>query len=488
MARLTSDDEEHEERKQPFTLRPPARIIVAIKQLAREDQIASERAMGAYCLRAGVALHALRWKNCASLSDEEIETILAPFETLTCACTCLVLSACYTSRNKPLRPCTACYVAVRPVEHSMKQTLAASDILTALPSVLHAFRLRLLKLLLTCGCASIALIWLFEGAAGRVSTIDRIAYPALLVIFAVCGMMLFIQPKQLELLERVCFATFAIYVTVHAQPIALADLSTYANASLAQWFPLVYTAAFFFLPTRHAVIISILIYLSVLVPNLVAALLQGPPQWSSDFGLLLVNVFCSHPVYIVTLSGIARLKTYLVQSKAQADAMSAAANIDYLTGVASRRAAAHVLQQALRYAQEQGEMLSVILLDIDHFKRINDTFGHDVGDRVLIEVAGTLRQHLRGADILGRWGGEEFIIVATAVGNDRAVELAERLRTLVATHSYVQVGRVTLSLGIATSRSYDTPEGLVKRADAALYQAKQRGRNRVEVVPSLTNH
>jgi diguanylate cyclase len=369
----------------------------------------------------------------------------------------------------------------------MKHTLAFGGILTVSSTVLHAFRLRLLKLLLICGSTSIALIWLFEGSAGRVSPIDRVAYPAMLVIFAACSIMLLVRPNWLEVMERLSFATFALYVILHAQPITLAGVSTYTDASLAQWFPLVYTAAFFFFETRQAVIVSILVYLSVLGPNLFDTLLQGSAPWSSDSGLLLVNMLCSHPVYIVTLSGIARLKTHLVQARAQADAMNAAANIDYLTGVANRRATAHVLQQALTRAQELGEMLSVILLDIDHFKQINDTFGHDVGDQVLIEVAGTLRQHLRAADRLGRWGGEEFIIVANAIGDDEAAALAERLRAAVATHSYFKVGRITLSLGVATSKAYDTPEVLVKRADAALYQAKQGGRNRVKVAPASAN-
>ena len=162
--------------------------------------------------------------------------------------------------------------------------------------------------------------------------------------------------------------------------------------------------------------------------------------------------------------------------------MSAAANIDYLTGVANRRATAEALRQALSRPHGHGQMLSVILLDIDNFKQINDTFGHAVGDRVLIELADTLRQHLRGTDMLGRWGGEEFLIIAHAIGDDQIAELAERLRIIVATHSYALVGRLTLSLGVARAQRADTPEALVKRADDALYQAKEGGRNRVQLV------
>ena len=316
---------------------------------------------------------------------------------------------------------------------------------------------------------------------------DRVAYPMMLVMFVACGFVLLLRPGQLELMERLSFATFATYIVLHAQPIAFAGTSTYTDASLAQWFPLVYTAAFFFLETRHAVQASMLIYLSVMIPNLVHILWQAPATQSSDSTLLLVNMLFSHPVYIVTLSGIARLKTHLVQARTHADNLNAAANLDYLTGVANRRAITHLLQHTLSRAQEIGDVLSVILLDVDHFKQINDTFGHDMGDQALIDVTVTLRQHMRTMDTLGRWGGEEFIVVANATGSDEAAALAERLRGIVATHSYLDGRQITISLGVTTSTSYDIAESLVKRADGALYQAKQDGRNCVKVAPAPVN-
>ena len=369
----------------------------------------------------------------------------------------------------------------------MKTLLAFGGIPATSSTILYAFRLRLLKLLLICGSLSIALVWLFESARGLVTPMDQVAYPLMLVIFVVCGVILLLRPSQLERMERLSFATFALYIVLHAQPAGLSGLSTYADASLAQWFPLVYTAAFFFLETRHAIQVSILIFLSVMIPHLIHILWQAPAAQSSDHTLLLVNMLCSHPVYIVTLSGIARLKTHLVQARTHADALNAAANLDYLTGVANRRAITHVLQQELARAQEVDVRLSVILLDVDYFKQINDTFGHDVGDQLLIEMTGTLRQHLRTTDTLGRWGGEEFIIVANTTDSDEAAALAERLRGIVAAHSYLQGEQITISLGVATSTSYDIPESLVKRADSALYQAKQGGRNCVRVAPALVN-
>src|SRR5690349_2146353 len=139
----------------------------------------------------------------------------------------------------------------------------------ALPTVLYAFRLRLLKLLLCCGFGALCLVWFFETWTARVAPIDRVAYPSMIVIFLLACMLLVTHPASLEHVDRVSFATFASYMVLHAQPVLLAGMDTYTLASLAQWFPLVYTAAFFFLGTRRALIVSAIIYLSVCVPYIV---------------------------------------------------------------------------------------------------------------------------------------------------------------------------------------------------------------------------
>jgi diguanylate cyclase (GGDEF)-like protein len=257
-------------------------------------------------------------------------------------------------------------------------------------------------------------------------------------------------------------------------------MDTYALASLTQWFPLVYTAAFFFLGTRRAIVVSTLIYMSVLVPYSIDFVFQNTARWDSDPGLLIFNMFCSHPVYIVTLSGIAKLKTHVTQARARADVLHAAANIDYLTSVANRRAVAQLLQRVLDQAHGLGELVSVVLVDIDHFKTINDSFGHDIGDQILVRAAALLKEQLRATDTLGRWGGEEFLIVASATDATEVARMAERLRAALAEHEFLPAGQITASFGVATSLPHDTPESLVKRADQALYLAKQGGRNRVE--------
>ena len=153
---------------------------------------------------------------------------------------------------------------------------------------------------------------------------------------------------------------------------------------------------------------------------------------------------------------------------------------DPLTGLLNRRGIDQRLNQKLKEARRYGRPLSVVLFDIDHFKDVNDTYGHDVGDAVLKGLAKAAGVHLRESDMLARWGGEEFLVVAPETRHDGALELGEKLRETVEETPQPQAGRITISAGVATYREDDNGPGLVKRADEALYRAKENGRNRVE--------
>jgi diguanylate cyclase (GGDEF)-like protein len=156
------------------------------------------------------------------------------------------------------------------------------------------------------------------------------------------------------------------------------------------------------------------------------------------------------------------------------------ANLDPLTRVLNRRKLREVLIDETARANRYGTSLSLVMLDIDHFKAINDGYGHDAGDVVLVELAGRLAGGLRQVDRLARFGGEEFVVVAPGIDLAAAAELAERLRQAVAGREFAAVGRVTASFGVSGFVSGEEPEALLKRADEALYRAKDGGRNKVE--------
>lgn len=168
--------------------------------------------------------------------------------------------------------------------------------------------------------------------------------------------------------------------------------------------------------------------------------------------------------------------------------VSRLATTDGLTGLANRReleeSSARAIQEALRY----GHPLSIVITDVDHFKKVNDTYGHQVGDEVLRSVAHALRAEGRGTDVVGRYGGEEFVLVLGGTRIDGARELAERVRRrLEANAVETSAGpvQVTLSLGVATLGAHgNTLAMLVEAADAALYEAKRSGRNRVVLAPA----
>ena len=153
---------------------------------------------------------------------------------------------------------------------------------------------------------------------------------------------------------------------------------------------------------------------------------------------------------------------------------------DALTGLANRRTLDERMRNEMARADRLGCGFSVILGDLDHFKSINDEFGHLVGDRVLVAAAGVLAEQARPYDLPARFGGEEFMVLLPESTLEEAMTIAQRIRTAVAGVAVPEVTRqITMSLGISTWGHGDTLGALVGRADAALYQAKRRGRNRV---------
>jgi diguanylate cyclase (GGDEF)-like protein len=168
------------------------------------------------------------------------------------------------------------------------------------------------------------------------------------------------------------------------------------------------------------------------------------------------------------------------------DAMRRATIVDQLTGCATRTEGLRRLEAELRRAERSRTSIAVLMLDLDHFKSINDRFGHNAGDKVLSAVGQLLLGTLRASDVRCRWGGEEFLIVLPESSVGRAQRASEALRERIA-GAQISAGdhtvHLTVSIGVTVSRPGETDiQKLVERADAALYRAKSAGRNRVKVV------
>jgi diguanylate cyclase (GGDEF)-like protein len=202
--------------------------------------------------------------------------------------------------------------------------------------------------------------------------------------------------------------------------------------------------------------------------------LQWPlPMWL-EFALPAAFAYAS----LVLAFGLA---DHTLAIRHERDVAHRLAEHDALTGVLNRRAILARLRAAFLQARESGEPLSLLFLDLDHFKRVNDSYGHRAGDQCLRAVIGPIASELRQGDALGRYGGEEFLVVLPGAGAGNAQIVAERIRGRVQDMPMLVSGTrigLTLSVGIAAlEEDVLTPDDLLERADAALYRSKSAGRN-----------
>lgn len=150
-----------------------------------------------------------------------------------------------------------------------------------------------------------------------------------------------------------------------------------------------------------------------------------------------------------------------------------------MTNICNRRAIDNALIDELERCERNGNSFSLILLDIDHFKYVNDTFGHQVGDIFLAEICALIKNNIRKVDIFGRWGGEEFLIISPDSSDEMPHTRAERIRQIIEGHTFSKVGNRTASFGVTAYQNDDTMDSMLQRVDNAMYTAKQSGRNRV---------
>jgi len=172
------------------------------------------------------------------------------------------------------------------------------------------------------------------------------------------------------------------------------------------------------------------------------------------------------------------------QGRANQEELERLANIDSLTGLLNRGAILRKLSEQMKHAKRYRDELSLSLLDIDHFKKVNDQYGHLTGDDVLEQVAILMWQNIRDADIIGRYGGEEFIIILPRTDLSSALNVAERVRKMIEASKMKDpegnMFGITVSQGISIYKLGEDEHSLISRADNALYKAKGNGRNRIE--------
>lgn len=226
------------------------------------------------------------------------------------------------------------------------------------------------------------------------------------------------------------------------------------------------------------VTVGVAINLVLMLVRVIGTLTHANPvHTATDTTLLESALYLSA---LVSLNLVA-VGFVLMTKEASDEALRQQATTDRLTGVWNRARFEDEARQKILQLRRYGTPLSLLLLDIDHFKQVNDLHGHLGGDAVLKEVVARTRLGLRETDIIGRWGGEEFVLLLPSTGLDVAVGVAERIRMRIADQDFANEGVVTVSIGVASCRVADELKDIFDRADAALYRAKNGGRNRIEI-------
>jgi diguanylate cyclase (GGDEF)-like protein len=189
---------------------------------------------------------------------------------------------------------------------------------------------------------------------------------------------------------------------------------------------------------------------------------------------------------IAGIKGFAETLSRSIDKRDQEARMYQLATTDSLTGVANHRHFIEQLSLEMKRSRRSSASCALLMMDIDHFKAVNDTYGHEAGDAVLVQLTSGMRNALRDIDTFGRLGGEEFAAVLPGAGVTTAMQVAERLRSFVegnAVATRAGTIRVTISIGITLASGVDdNPDALLRRADSAMYQAKNEGRNCIRTV------
>jgi diguanylate cyclase (GGDEF)-like protein len=288
------------------------------------------------------------------------------------------------------------------------------------------------------------------------------------------ALLLWLTKKISRYFEIGLYALGAAHI-VYGYAAGLLSGEPYYSLTSAMWLAYVYAFAFFVFEPKLALGISLGIALPLTAIGIFSYVSRDLPL--DDLHSILRIHFASSQVILFGYAA-SRWRESYIKKQIEAALSERLALTDALTGVMNRRALEGILELEMAKASRYQRPLTLTLFDLDHFKKINDTYGHAKGDEVLKTVVRLVRSHIRLEDNLGRWGGEEFALVSSETSLGDALELAERLRDVLAKHDWNM--NVTASFGVAQWQSGENGEQFFERVDGALYTAKQAGRNCVK--------
>lgn len=342
------------------------------------------------------------------------------------------------------------------------------------------FELNFYRVLLPVAVFAALLRWVLARHAEQgVGVFDDVALLGVAAWFALMGLLFWLRPGWRRYLElALCVGVAAFLLTRLGYSIYFLGAGGSFGDELAEfgfWIPPFLGVTFLWFGVdrgQQAATAFLLLMVAISLP----AMTFGDLTTQNFNGLSMLILASALSIFVYRVLGRA-----LIQFGAEKRAFEVLAATDHLTGVANRRGLTEKLSEELARSQRYEDTFSVLLLDLDHFKQFNDEHGHEMGDTILIEVTKILLEQCRQVDIVGRWGGEEFLLILPHNDATESVEAASRMRKAIEDHAFPGGVEVTVSIGVTEWRKAESIEQLVARADEAMYQAKHMGRNRLAV-------
>lgn len=371
----------------------------------------------------------------------------------------------------------------KKAEPSLHDTAPLSDAMLPLESL----KRRSYAVSALLGVVSLLAVLQWEPSGSISHDFNHRVYPVMIGVLALLFVAVWLRKVALAWVEVGLIGTGASFILAKLFYIFYIEQSQVNTLpeifSLMGWVPSIFIGFFLVLEWQRGLVAAFAFYVAMILVGLPYVLFQFQADNKGDF-VSLLEFYLAMGSLVALFYTFSKIRDYYSRAQTRTETLEQLATRDFLTGLANRRLMHEVLANEVGRAQRHARPFAVILFDLDHFKVVNDMHGHEVGDYVLREVAALMAQGLRKSDRIGRWGGEEFLIVCEETPATEAAALAERLKHDLESLRLDYVGTITASFGVTEYGPGDTPQAMLKRADEALYQAKTRGRNRVDVLPA----
>lgn len=351
---------------------------------------------------------------------------------------------------------------------------------------------RVYSFALGLGLATLIVTWVFRNSAGTLAPFDRYIFP--IYIVWCMGLLIGLLRSRLPLvwIESSLFTMAALGLLARLAEILFSPnslpnsniLQSYAD--LLYWFPLVYVLAFLtFKSSRRLLIGSIIFFAATIILGLADRVNDWVSYSQPADTYLLAPFYLANVIYIVLLAAGVRLNESHIRLRTLSEEMTTLAHTDALVQIANRRDLEATIARGASHAARYNQPISLIMFDLDDFKRVNDIYGHEAGDSLLKDIAGVVSGLVRLPDLFGRWGGDEFLVIAPQTNSVQAGQFAERLRRTMAGARLQRIGNITASFGVAEFNPQELREAWLKRADKVLYAAKKAGGNSVVIAEPI---